>query len=603
MNTITTTSTTTTNLLPYASYSLQSPLLKKINHLFLSTLITSSHHHSPKITTTNLANPSNHARYRNRNESVLVSASGSPEPQPEKQQGVLASAIEAVSEIVRECSGGRLSSEECYRIAEKAPNYVEMLVGSVSELGVDQDSCFFKDRVFEMGVEKGDKGIVPFLESSFGLSLPSAMHLSRLCLSSNQTLSKLVVKVNYLKETLFSDDGNEDRGDIGKVARRMMMRLSISVDDDGLQQTLAFFEKTQARRGGLNLLDDKDSSFTRLIQSFPRILLLSLETRLKPMVEFLKDVGVPKRNIRNVVLLYPPIIFHDVEKDIKPAFVKVKAENKDLSRLLIKYPWILSSSIQKNYTEIHSFFDTKMVPKSSVDLAIKSWPHLLGCSVDKLKVMVKQFAELGISNKKLGQVLAKSPQLLLQKPQEFQQVVNFLKEESGLDEETVGRLLGRCPEIFATDVDKVLRKKIEFLNSMGISGVCLPHVIKKYPELFVCDVGKALHPRMMYLMEIGLSRNDVASMVSRFSPLLGYSIKEVLRPKSEFLVNTMRKPLSEIVKYPRYYSYSMEKKIEPRYWELRSRNVECSLKDMLSKNDEEFAADFMSVEKNPDHVR
>ncbi|XP_074337796.1 uncharacterized protein LOC141674982 isoform X2 [Apium graveolens] len=565
MNTITTTSTTTTNLLPYASYSLQSPLLKKINHLFLSTLITSSHHHSPKITTTNLANPSNHARYRNRNESVLVSASGSPEPQPEKQQGVLASAIEAVSEIVRECSGGRLSSEECYRIAEKAPNYVEMLVGSVSELGVDQDSCFFKDRVFEMGVEKGDKGIVPFLESSFGLSLPSAMHLSRLCLSSNQTLSKLVVKVNYLKETLFSDDGNEDRGDIGKVARRMMMRLSISVDDDGLQQTLAFFEKTQARRGGLNLLDDKDSSFTRLIQSFPRILLLSLETRLKPMVEFLKDVGVPKRNIRNVVLLYPPIIFHDVEKDIKPAFVKV--------------------------------------PKSSVDLAIKSWPHLLGCSVDKLKVMVKQFAELGISNKKLGQVLAKSPQLLLQKPQEFQQVVNFLKEESGLDEETVGRLLGRCPEIFATDVDKVLRKKIEFLNSMGISGVCLPHVIKKYPELFVCDVGKALHPRMMYLMEIGLSRNDVASMVSRFSPLLGYSIKEVLRPKSEFLVNTMRKPLSEIVKYPRYYSYSMEKKIEPRYWELRSRNVECSLKDMLSKNDEEFAADFMSVEKNPDHVR
>lgn len=42
---------------------------------------------------------------------------------------------------------------------------------------------------------------------------------------------------------LFSDDGDEDCGDIGKVARRMMMRLSISVDDDGLQQSLAFFEK------------------------------------------------------------------------------------------------------------------------------------------------------------------------------------------------------------------------------------------------------------------------------------------------------------------------------------------------------------------------
>lgn len=61
-----------------------------------------------------------------------------------------------------------------------------------------------------------------------------------------------------------------------------------------------------------------------------------------------------------------------------------------------------------------------------MDLAINSWPHLLGCSIDKLKVMVKHFAELGISNKKLGQVIAKSPQLLLQKPQKFQQVAHFI---------------------------------------------------------------------------------------------------------------------------------------------------------------------------------
>lgn len=81
--------------------------------------------------------------------------------------------------------------------------------------------------------------------------------------------------------------------------------------------------QTQARRGGLDSLGDRDASFHRLIQSFPRILLLSLETRLKPIVEFLKDVGVPTRKLRNVVLLYPPILFQDVEKDTKPAFVKV----------------------------------------------------------------------------------------------------------------------------------------------------------------------------------------------------------------------------------------------------------------------------------------
>ena len=43
-----------------------------------------------------------------------------------------------------------------------------------------------------------------------------------------------------MKEIFFS--GSDDGGIIGKNARRMMMHLSIPVDDD-LQQTLAFFEK------------------------------------------------------------------------------------------------------------------------------------------------------------------------------------------------------------------------------------------------------------------------------------------------------------------------------------------------------------------------
>lgn len=62
------------------------------------------------------------------------------------------------------------------------------------------------------------------------------------------------------------------------------------------------------------------------------------------------------------------------------------------------------------------------VPKTCSFHAIKNWPHILGCSVNKLKLMVEQLTEMGITNKKLGQVIATSPQLLLRKPQEFVQV-------------------------------------------------------------------------------------------------------------------------------------------------------------------------------------
>lgn len=100
---------------------------------------------------------------------------------------------------------------------------------------------------------------------------------------------------------------------------------------------------------------------------------------------------------------------------------------------------------------------------------------------------------------------------------------------------------------------------------------------------------------MWYLMKVGLSKKDVGFMVRRFSPLLGYSIDEVLRPKLEFLVKTMERPVSQVVEYPRYFSYSLEKKIKPRYWILKRRNVEFTLKEMLGKNDEEFAEVYLGV--------
>lgn len=86
-------------------------------------------------------------------------------------------------------------------------------------------------------------------------------------------------------------------------------------------------------------------------------------------------------------------------------------------------------------------------------------------------------------------------------------------------------------------------------------------------------------------------------MVHRFSPILGYSIENVMKPKLEFLLNTMGKPLREIVHYPRYFSYSLEKKIKPRYFVLKRRNVEFIFEKVLYKSDDDFAEEFMSLDR------
>ncbi|CAI9767135.1 unnamed protein product [Fraxinus pennsylvanica] len=518
----------------------------------------------------------------------------------------------AVREYLEEYGASR---EKSVKISSSCPKYLEMLIDSVRDLdewnswtadsgeiiSSDFDSCAtpklesFKKKVYEMAKGKGDEGILPFLES-LGLTLSSATYLAGYLSSHSQTLPLLIHKVKYVKEIFFSD--SDDEGLIGKNARRMMMHLSVSADED-LQQTLSFFEKIQARRGGLDLLGCENASFRYLIESFPRILLLPVESHMKPVMNFLEDIGVPRGCAKNVLLLFPPILFYNIDKDIKPrllAFEKVGVQDNGSGKMLIKYPWILSSSILENYQKVLCLFDEEKVPKACSSRAIKNWPHILGCSNNNLKMMVDQIGELGIRSNKLGKVIVTSPQLLHCRPPEFLQVVSFLKD-LGLVEEDISRILYRCPEIFATSIDRTLMKKLEFLSAIGVSRTHLPRVIRKYPELFVCDVNRALLPRMKYLMKIGLSRRDIGFMVRRFSPLLGYSIEEVLRPKFEFLTQTMKKPLSEVIDYPRYFSYSLEKKIKPRFWLLKSINMECSLKEMLGKNDEEFAADYMGVEQ------
>ncbi|CAN0880365.1 Transcription termination factor MTERF2, chloroplastic [Linum grandiflorum] len=530
----------------------------------------------------------------------------SPTPTSVQQQGQeqnfdkMRDAQEAVSMFLQRFG---VSPEDSSFIASNSPKYAKMLMESVEDLEewsswkTDDDGGEefgelkdFKEKVVHMAEVKGDNGKVAFLES-IGLNLSSSMNVARYL--SKDSLPSLISKVKYMKDIFYSNSGNKLI--FGKNARRMMMHLSIPIDED-LQQTLSFFEKIEARRGGLDMLGSSDASFRYLVESFPRILSLSVDSHLKPTVEFLESIGIPPNRMGNIFLLFPPTILWGVKgiRNRVKAFRRAGSADKNIGKVLVKYPWILSSGILDNYAEVISFFDMKKVPRGSVERASQSWPHILGCSTGKLKIMVEQFGELGVRDKKLGQVIATSPQLLLRKPSEFLQVVTFLKD-IGFTEEAVETILCRCPEIFAASIDSTLRKKIESLVSIGIREEHLQRVIKKYPEILVSDFSRTVYPRMNYLMEMGITKKDVGFMVRRFSPLVGYSIEKVLKPKYEFLVETMEREVKDVVEYPRYFSYSLEKRIKPRYFMLKHLKLDCSLKDMLAKNDVQFMEEFMDA--------
>lgn len=92
-----------------------------------------------------------------------------------------------------------------------------------------------------------------------------------------------------------------------------------------------------------------------------------------------------------------------------------------------------------------------------------------------------------------------------------------------------------------------------------------------------------------------MTKRNVAFMVVNFPPLLGYTVDAVLKPKLDFLVFTMKRPVGEVVGYPRFFSYSLEKRIRPRARVLEKRKINCDLKSMLAKNDDEFASEYLGL--------
>lgn len=101
--------------------------------------------------------------------------------------------------------------------------------------------------------------------------------------------------------------------------------------------------------------------------------------------------------------------------------------------------------------------------------------------------------------------------------------------------------------------------------------------------------------RVKYLQDLRFKDEAICCMITRFPSLLSYNSETVLKPKLEFLSKSMGRRVYEVVEYPRYFSYSLEKKIKPRAQVIQRRKVNCSLKEMLALNDEQFAAKYLGV--------
>ncbi|WOG84676.1 hypothetical protein DCAR_0103860 [Daucus carota subsp. sativus] len=174
-------------------------------------------------------------------------------------------------------------------------------------------------------------------------------------------------------------------------------------------------------------------------------------------------------------------------------------------------------------------------------------------------------------------------------PAQVEPVFEFLYSDVGASLEESCSLVLRCPGLLESNVEFCLVPTLVYLKSLGLEKLNLPTTLNAH--LLNTRVEK-LEEKVMFLQSVGFSYEESARVCARLPAIFGYSIEHNLRPKLEFLVREMERSIEEVKDFPQYFGFSLSRRIAPRHFHLKDRNVKIKLNRMLLWSDNRFYAKY-----------
>ncbi|KAJ0040889.1 hypothetical protein Pint_26852 [Pistacia integerrima] len=195
--------------------------------------------------------------------------------------------------------------------------------------------------------------------------------------------------------------------------------------------------------------------------------------------------------------------------------------------------------------------------------------------------------------------------------------------ELGMDLEQIKLATSRCPSFAYYSLEGRIKPLVEFLLDLGVAKSEIPKILVQRPHLFGLSISGKIIPIMLYLEDMGVDKKQWAKVILRspgllthsrqklqavvnflnevglsgdsigiqcgrsevhgvnISILYSYSLAESLIPKWEFFLTTGYSKLA-LVKFPQYFSYSLEQRIRPRFALVKELGVKIGLNRMLA---------------------
>lgn len=284
---------------------------------------------------------------------------------------------------------------------------------------------------------------------------------------------------------------------------------------------------------------------------------LALEPQWRPMVSYLTSLG------------------------LKPS---------DLEKVAINCSDLLNRPVSRVISRVEYLEGELGLEKKNMRLIVNKDPRILlqrnRHSIPRCRYLTK----IGVPQEKLADLLGKQPSILhLSVQKGLMPRVQYLKEEVGISAEDIPLLIQRSPAVLTFSIENQMQPRIEFLLDMGISKENVVKMITRHPQMLHYSF-ENLEEKLKFLGEIGMNDNEAALTVTRLSQFFSLSVKDSLRPKFTYLTDELGGTKDTCVKYPAYFSLSLDQRIRPRHKFLEQFNLAPDPFPMklLSVKDEEF---------------
>lgn len=250
--------------------------------------------------------------------------------------------------------------------------------------------------------------------------------------------------------------------------------------------------------------------------------------------QFFTELGFDKEGIGKLIRQHPDFLLDGSGKVLFRAvaiMLKAGSGKEDLFNLFMDFPDVQARSFARNIQSVILFLTGIDVSEEDIKKFVVANASMLGSA--RVKKANSILTYLNVGKKRLWKIIMEEPRELMKY--------------------ALGLKVNRLPPCDRTE--KSLKEKVKFLKNIGFEEGSddMNKAVKAFR-----GKGDELQDRFDFLVKTGFEPKDVANMIKVAPQVLNQKI-HVLESKISFLLNETSYPLSSLVGYPAFLSFTIER--------------------------------------------